>query len=396
MNFLDRLSSTFFQCTRQYQFEKGQLGAGKGVSYTFNGMVDAIRTVTDDYLAIVNHSIELPTTQIEGAVSAYFSDYLTQEESTYGEDKINAYGQTFSQKLTTGPLAHITIIQQKSGPIELASAFRDLINKTSKIGLKHITETLIHPYSFLKNILWLSTFRGKWLHGPSPEYSEMFDISSDQIKTIFARPKQVETGINAVHQSGDLTGIPLPSIDHKFWDDLRYLSRESDDSDLNNASYMNKMHYHLIDLMLLNYYRCLILSEVSSLEGVIRQQKINDYWYEFQDKGKVDFEDKDKDEPDADKWLLEIYPKNKWKNRINTRGFDPSDIYNPLSVKSSSNVILSKEDDPFSLMDDRDKDEEDGFEHQYHEQAVAWKDAIKEWMKFINEKYCDKVMDSEE
>jgi len=350
-------------------------------------MADAIRTVTDDYLVIVNHSIELPTTQIEGSISTYFSDYLTQDENTYGESK--AIGQTFPQKLTTGPLAHITIIQQKSGPIELASAFRDLINKTSNIGLKYVTETLVHPYSFLKNILWLSTFRGKWLHGPSPEYSAMFDISSNQIKNIFGRPKQVETGINAVHQSGDLTGIPLPSIDHKFWDELRYLSDEKGNSKPNNISYMNKMHYHLIDLMLLNYFRCLILSKVFDVKDEEdRREKIKDYWYQFENINKVDFKEES---------ITEIYGWKKWFDRISTRGFNPSDIYNPLSVKSSSNENLSN--DPFSTYLDGENDEP--HKNNYEVEMTKWKEAINEWMNFINEKYYDdpsltKVSDSEE
>jgi len=241
----------------------------------------------------------------------------------------------------------------------------------------------------LKNILWLSTFRGKWLHGPSPEYSAMFDISSNQIKNIFGRPKQVETGINAVHQSGDLTGIPLPSIDHKFWDELRYLSDEKGNSKPNNISYMNKMHYHLIDLMLLNYFRCLILSKVFDVKDEEdRREKIKDYWYQFENINKVDFKEES---------ITEIYGWKKWFDRISTRGFNPSDIYNPLSVKSSSNENLSN--DPFSTYLDGENDEP--HKNNYEVEMTKWKEAINEWMNFINEKYYDdpsltKVSDSEE
>ena len=384
MNFLDRLSSTFFQSTRQYQFENGELGSGKGVSYSFDGMTDAIRTVTDDYLAIVNHSVDIPATKFESSIKSYFGDYLNQNESKNvdeNEDFEVVAGQTYTQKLTTGPLAHVTIIQQKSGPIELCRSFKKLISGASEEGPSYLIDTLVHPYSYLRNILWLSTFRGQWLHGATSNYSNMFDITGYQISNIFGNPYSVDTGVNALNQAGELTGMVLPSIDVEAWEELRYLgsgNKEANDEDDFNR---DKMHYHLMDMLLINYIRCKVLAE-----------------NEHDPKSIIDKIFSGIEPKYGDKYLSEVekyYPKKLWLNRLKKRIFKAGHLYYPKVSEEESNSGDEKDNPFFEELYrlPQEKLEDNG---QFKDDSKKWLEAIESWSDFIAKKYNHSGEDSGE
>ena len=91
--FLDQLGNMYFQRERQYQYRFGNSGEGRGVSFDLEGTIDAVRTVSNDYLAILNHSVDLPTTLINRSVQHYFQDFLEQEKAA--EEQTATGGASF-------------------------------------------------------------------------------------------------------------------------------------------------------------------------------------------------------------------------------------------------------------------------------------------------------------
>ncbi len=365
--FLDQLGNMYFQGERQYQYRFGKSGEGRGVSFDFDGTIDAVRTVSSNYLAILNHSVDLPTTLINRSVQYYFQDFLEQEKAA---EEQTATGGFFSQHLSSGPLAHLTIVQQGSGPVELSSSFDNLMTTLDRKGVSSISRTLIHPYSFIKNMLWISTFRGQWLSRTSkvePRYAESFDIGAKWIEKVFGSPKKIQQEIYSVRQSNELSGIRLPSMDNEAWD---LLKRITDNPTAEDLEILERKHYLLTDLLMINWMRC------KAIEDAIDNKKEGGMTIQERAERNVS-KMLEKPEEHMDE-ILQKYPKNLWGTRIERR-FKSNYLYYPeISEEEEdekpktglSALLPGNANGNVSPMED------------YRKQKEAWLECLNEWTDF--------------
>ena len=136
----------------------------------------------------MNHSVDLPTTLINRSVQHTSRTSRTGK----GRRRANCDGGFFSQHLNSGPLAHLTIVQQGSGPIELSSSFDNLMTTLDRKGISELSGTLIHPYHLLKTCFGFRHLGAMAVKRSTvePKYADSFEIDSTAIERIFGSPKE--------------------------------------------------------------------------------------------------------------------------------------------------------------------------------------------------------------
>ena len=158
--------------------------AGKGVAFELEGTVDAVRSKPKRYLALINNAYSVNPMKAKSSIFHFFDSYLDgglENSTTTG-------GKVYLQRLESGPIANITLLQEKAAIFEIANSFKGLMNKLKEDGFKVATDTLVHPYAFLRNVLWLSTMTKIWVERPNEEYLNQFIIEPSIIKKIFSQP----------------------------------------------------------------------------------------------------------------------------------------------------------------------------------------------------------------
>ena len=254
-----RLSGIIFAAERQNKFESGIMNAGSGVAYEFNGSIDAVRSVGEDFLVVVNASTEVDSSKIESAVNHFYSEYLgTQAE-------IEHKGKVFIQPLVSGPLAHLTIISQQAAVTEISKNYSELMNllKIKKFGA--VAGPAIHPYSFIRNLLWLHTFQDQWLNKPTPQFRKMLEIPDEVITNVFGKPDLINETENAVMLSGDMTGTTMPLYDLEMWADVNLCSKAIDAGDKDHYKKRLRSQLHVPDMILLNYFRSIVSEDKDNM-----------------------------------------------------------------------------------------------------------------------------------
>jgi hypothetical protein len=253
-----RLSGIIFAAERQNKFESGIMNAGSGVAYEFNGSIDAVRSVGEDFLVVVNASTEVDSSKIESAVNHFYSEYLgTQAEMEHK-------GKVFIQPLASGPLAHLTIISQQAAVTEISKNYSELMNllKIKKFGA--VAGPAIHPYSFIRNLLWLHTFQDMWLNKPTPQFRKMLEIPDEVITNVFGKPDIIDETENAVMLSGDMTGTTMPLYDLEMWADVNLCSKAIDAGDKDHYKKRLRSQLHVPDMILLNYFRSIVSEDTKN------------------------------------------------------------------------------------------------------------------------------------
>jgi len=254
-----RLSGIVFAAERQNKFESGIMNAGSGVAYEFNGSIDAVRSVGEDFLVVVNASTDVDSNKIESAVNHFYSEYLGTRADM--EHK----GKVFIQPLATGPLAHLTIISQQAAVTEISKNYSELMNiiKTKKFGA--IAGPAIHPYSFIRNLLWLHTFQDMWLLEATSQFREMLEVPDEVITNVFGKPNLIAETEKSVMLSGDMTGTTMPLYDLEMWADVNLCSKAINADDKDHYKKRLRSQLHVPDMILLNYFRSLV-SEDNNLD----------------------------------------------------------------------------------------------------------------------------------
>jgi hypothetical protein len=353
---LNQIHNMYFQCERQeaYLANKKE-NEGKGVYFPFDGLTDAVRSVPEEYLAILNHSIDVPTSLIADAVDLYFVDFL--EQPSYKEE-LRSTGAFFSQRLADGPLSHLTLVQPSSGPVEIAKSFNDVIRQIKGGKMDKIVKTRIHAYSFLKNILWLSTFKRQWLKGKIlPSYDSSFDIPLQVIKNIYSKPMKIRRAINNTIAFGDSNKASMPAIDTEAWRNLRNLKGE------NNEEILARSQYLLTDLLMINALKYKAMAECSKEEDA--RNKFDELLVGY-----------GQNEDDIFMTgISEIYPETLWKKRFERRAFSSENV-----SFSRTDISDDEEEDDWGWGDDSPSDAEEG---GFEDMANGWENALKTWMKRI-------------
>ena len=71
---------------------------------------------------------------------------------------------------------------RKAAIFEISNSFKGLMNKLKEDGFNVATDTLVHPYAFLRNILWISTMTPLWVERANEDYLSQFVIEDSIIK----------------------------------------------------------------------------------------------------------------------------------------------------------------------------------------------------------------------
>ena len=272
------LQSLTFSVKRQEKFLKGLMKPGEGVSFQFQGSIDAMRSQTNDFIAVVNTTTAIHPDQIRESARIFFKDF--------GGDR-NGYGKVFIQNLKSGPTASITLMSERAATIEIVKNFQSVITKMNLDGLSPITDTLVHPYSFLRNLLWMSTFRNVWIQESSHEITKVFDIPTNLIKTVFGSPENIEQAINSVQQSGDMAGVNLSRYDREAWKHSKCVIPYGELSD-DGKKHRLRSQLTIADMLFINLARLKAISDETN--EVDRRKKFQNY---IRDPAQIDSQYKD-------------------------------------------------------------------------------------------------------
>ena len=258
-HFCSSLSALMFNLKRQSDFEGGVLQAGSGVTYDYNGTVDAIRSKSDDFLALVNTSSIIKQTGIESSINYYNTNYL----------ETSPRGKVFMFNLDSGPIANITLLSQQSAVTEVSERFKGLMKKLSQNKFKSLKEPFVHPHSFVRNILWLSTFQNKWLHDAGPGYSSALRIPKTVIQHVISQPITIETLATTI-ETGSLGGATFPSMDRNLFADVQYTSQPIKEGTPHYDARI-RGQLQIIDMILINYFLAIVREggTVSDIDGMI-------------------------------------------------------------------------------------------------------------------------------
>ena len=331
---LSRLSSLIFAATRQFEFASNTLHAGSGVAYDFEGTLDPIRSLGANYLMVVNASTELDASKIEQSVEHYYKDYLHLK---------NPKGKVFVQQLDYGPLAHMTLISQKAALVELSTQYKKLIEMLEANKFAVIGGPYVHPYSFLRNILWLNTFQCDWVEDAKDSYSKMFEIPNTVIREVFGQPMQIEQTQKSVQSSGDMSGVELSRYDRKIWTECRDVSKEINPED-DHDHYSRRLRgaLHIPDMILINYFMARASEDGennTSVENYLNGKHV----------------------PDE---LKEVYPIANWQKKFEKAA---------LSTKKWPKTNIKQSKNPFTANDNSDKI------------SKIWLEALKNWMEYFKD-----------
>jgi hypothetical protein len=290
LNLLTRLSSLSFAAHRQHKFSVDSASKQYGVAYEFEGTLDAIRSMPEDWLWLVNSSTTIEARLLERTLKFFSLNYLQAPK--------NPKYKVFVQHLKNGPLAHLTLISQKAGFTEISAKYSQLMRMLSRDKFGVIKGPYVHPYSFLRNILWLHTFKNMWVNGPSSSFTKSLEIPSDVIINVFGKPHLVEVTEGAVMSSGDMKGINLSHYDTEMWRRAKEtVYKPITEGDDEHYQERMKNQIHIPDMLLINYLR-----ELST-----EMNEYNDFDSIYREASNDGFED-----------LKVVYPAEMWKTKLDT------------------------------------------------------------------------------
>lgn len=347
--FFALLESLTFVAYRQHRFLTRQMEEGEGVSFTMQGTLDGLRSSCDDFLAVCNTSTNLAAEMVQKSIKAYYTDFANEDGS--------GTGKTFMQRLSHGPLASITLLSQHSAALEVANNFKQLMDLMEKRQFDCIYETLVHPYSFLRNTLWLSTFRGMWLkNGATQEYSEYLDIPDNLVRAIFGSPGSIHTAMNSVIKDGDMKGLALSKYDSNNYAGLVNL-RPIDKLKPTERAMRRRQQVHIPDMLMLNYIRVAAINEANAEKSAsaLFNEKLNSREYDP---------------------LPKIYPRSIWYKKFENMSIMATSIWFPSVQETASAPNDLNPIQKAAWLAKHAKKE-------YNLQP--WKDALSEWHEYLSE-----------
>ena len=74
-----------------------------GVTFDYEGTLDAVRSNQSDYLAVVNASSAADKDLIASSINYFYNNYQNTKVS----------GKVFIQRLDKGPICHITLVNRR-------------------------------------------------------------------------------------------------------------------------------------------------------------------------------------------------------------------------------------------------------------------------------------------
>ena len=343
--FFSRLTDVWYQAKRQFNFLQGQMEAGEGVAFELEGTVDAVRSKPEKFLALINNSYPVNPMKAKNSIFHFYEAYLDGGL----ESGSTTSGKVFLQRLNSGPVANITLLQEKAAIVEIAHRFKGLINKLKKNKFTPITETLVHPYAFLRNMLWMSTMTPKWLKRGTEEYISQFQIDESVVESIFSNPEIIEKLIEIVRTDDLMSGFPFSNEDIVLYEQLKLCA---EDVDRTSEIFRKRLRaqIQIPDLLLIKAWQ-MELDEPTVLDSLLQN------------------------EDDKFSEILKIYPKSKWQAKLDDMALTTLE-FPPISAGTGDSG--GAWDDIF---DDEDEDDEDENGSKNY-----WLAALEKWVKFAENK----------
>jgi hypothetical protein len=246
------------------------------------------------------------------------------------------------------------LLQQKAGISEISEGFQEMMSILGTEKFDAITSPLVHPYSFLRNILWLSTMKDRWLSDPSEYYSDRLEIPADLIVPIFGQPEIIKALITDVKTNNDMQGYALSEQDIKLWESTKYCSEALDDS---NRYQKLKMPLHVPDFLLIKAWQC-IIEEPKALNDIKNHQG-----------------------------LLDVYPMENWHDKFKHKGL-LTQYYKPIKREffttsggaGSSTGPFPTNSNPFDNTQTQSESTEDT-----ENDENPWLEALEAWMNWLDD-----------
>ncbi len=339
-----RLTDLLFLAKRQYEFLQGRAKAGQGVAFNFEGTIDSVRSSPTRYLALINNASDINPRLVKSAVNQYFTAFVDG-----GRSEAPPNGKVYLQRIKSGPIANFTLLQQQAAIVEIAEGFVGLMNKLEREKFKVITSPLVHPYSFLRNILWLSTMKDKWLDNPTEAYRDQLSIPPGVVDSIFSKPEVIDGLTQTVRTDPDMSGFTFSQQDEALWDNIMVCGEEINEE---NKRLRYRTPLQIPDLLLIKSWQARITSP-KTLDDIMS------------------------DPIHAD--ILKIYPATNWKEKFEQKGLT-TELFYPIESATGEKVL----DEPdFGFGDDfGDLDEDETSDSEIRE---PWFEALKEWMDYIKQ-----------
>ena len=337
-NLISRLTSLCFSAHRQYKFQTNSDSKEYGVAFEFNGTLDASRSLSNNWLWLVNSSETVIASQIEKTINYYHSNFLENP------DRIKM--KVFIQNIQNGPLCNMTLISQKSGVTEISEKYSELMKMLSKDKFGIIKGPLVHPYSFIRNILWLHTFDYAWVSDPTPVFTRSLQIPDDVILNIFGNPKLIDESESTMSQSGDMKGIDWSKYDVQMWQRAKRYVWKDIQPERDREAYKQRMKFpvHVSDMLLINYLKEYAMEKDKEFSEVF-------------------------DTPPSD--VTEVYPAIYWKTRLTS-----------LAVSSDMKLRNVKSQAPASNGPSIPGFNTGPSGNQNGEKSSVWLKALLKWKEF--------------
>ena len=197
----------------------------------------------------------------------------------------------------------------------------------------------------------MSTFRGQWLNNPTREYGMAFEINAEMIKLIYGNPKAISNSVEAVENA---LSAPLSRYDQNTWERLDLLSVPFKELNDERKAMRIRQQIHIPDMMLINHYRCLALSEHPK-DAKMAASTFTEYM--------------------TGEESPEEYSRDVWGPRLREANISREKIYFPGMPEDSGQTKKR-----FGVKADSSGKSSD----DWGLEAEAWKAALAEWQRFVN------------
>jgi len=172
----------------------------------------------------------------------------------------------FQTQSMFGPRASVTMTLQQAPIREAAQTFkRVMVELRGNDTHAYVKQTMLHPYAFLYNVLWLSARIDKWTSSENTEFARRFIIPLEVIQNHYSKPAQIQVSVKSlarddVFRKGNIT---LPSVDHTDY------QAEQNDPDNRYRS----MRY-LVSIMALRHWKA--LNQLDSEKAAVVEIEYNE------------------------------------------------------------------------------------------------------------------------
>jgi len=121
-----------------------------------------------------------------------------------------------------GPTSYVTMAMQKAPAANISIHYKNaMFHRIHGLGSKepdyYQDETMLHPYIFLYNLLWLAVRINKWTYKGNTEFIRQFQIPTRVIEKHYQNPSRIPDVVGRVESDTSYTNsnVSIPSDDKR-------------------------------------------------------------------------------------------------------------------------------------------------------------------------------------